>query len=154
MNNRELRIEAIRSGTVIDHIMAGHALQVLNILGIAGRSDAVVSVAMNVPSERVGTKDIVKVEERELITDEVNKIALIAPNATINIIRDYEVIEKNVVHLPDLIEGIISCPNPDCISNTREPILSSFIVHKREPLQFRCYYCEGLVENVADYLLL
>ena len=151
---RELRIEAIRNGTVIDHIMAGQALHVLNILGIAGTSDAVVSVAMNVPSENMGTKDIVKVEERELVTEEVDKIALIAMNATINIIREYEVIEKHVVHLPDVIEGIISCPNPDCISNSSEPVLSRFVVHRREPPQFRCYYCEGLVENVADHLLL
>jgi len=151
---RELKIEAIRNGTVIDHIVAGQALNVLKILSIAGTSEAVVSVAMNVPSELAEAKDIVKVEDRELIADEVDKIALIAPNATINIIREYEVIEKHVVHLPDVITGIISCPNPDCISNTREPVTSKFVLHRIDPLQFRCHYCEGLVDSVIDYLLI
>ncbi|MDY6931948.1 MAG: aspartate carbamoyltransferase regulatory subunit [Halobacteriota archaeon] len=151
---RELKIKAIRNGTVIDHIVAGQALNVLKILGIAGASEAVVSVAMNVPSEHAEKKDIVKVEDRELVSDEVHKISLISPNAKINIVREYEVIEKNVVHLPEVITGIARCPNPDCISNSREPVVSKFILHRKDPLQFRCHYCEGLVDSVINHLLL
>src|SRR3989337_4262552 len=90
---KEMRVRRIKHGTVIDHITAGQALNVLRILGVSGTTKAVVSVAMNVPSGAIGSKDIVKVENRELEEEEVDRISLIAPNATINIIRDFEVIE-------------------------------------------------------------
>jgi len=150
---KELRVEPIHNGTVIDHIRAGQALNVLKILGITGASKAVISVAMNVPSKIIASKDIVKIEDRELAPEEVDKIALIAPNATINIIRDYEVIEKHNVHLPDEIEGIIKCANPNCISNTKEPISSKFVLHEVDPLQFRCFYCDRiLIGDFIDYV--
>ena len=150
---RELRIKSIHNGTVIDHIRAGQALNVLKILRITGASKAVISVAMNVPSKNITSKDIVKIEDRELASDEVDKIALIAPNATINIIRGYEVIEKHKVQLPDEIEGIIKCANPNCISNTKEPVSPKFILHEVDPLQFRCFYCDRiLVGDFIDYV--
>lgn len=150
---RELRIEPINNGTVIDHITAGQALNVLKILGITGASKAVVSVAMNVPSKDIGFKDIVKIENRELASEEVDKIALIAKNATINIIRDYEVIEKHQVQLPEEIEGIIECANPNCISNTKEPVSPKFILHEADPLQFRCFYCDRIMlGDFIDYV--
>ncbi len=150
---RELRIKSIHNGTVIDHIRAGQALNVLKILRITGASKAVISVAMNVPSKNITSKDIVKIEDRELASDEVDKIALIAPNATINIIRGYEVIEKHKVQLPDEIEGIIKCANPNCISNTKEPVSPKFVLHEVDPLQFRCFYCDRiLVGDFIDYV--
>ncbi|MDM7913205.1 MAG: aspartate carbamoyltransferase regulatory subunit, partial [Methanotrichaceae archaeon] len=108
----ELRVKPIKNGTVIDHIAGGQALNVLKILGISGTTDATVSVVMNVESKKLGKKDIVKVEDRELKEEEVNKIALIAPAATINIIRDYSVVEKRTVDLPDEIVGVVRCQNP------------------------------------------
>ena len=96
----ELRVKKIREGTVIDHINAGTALSVLHILGLTGRGENIVTVAMNVPSQKLGRKDIVKVEERALNAEEVDKIALIAPRATINIIRDYAVVAKQKTKLP------------------------------------------------------
>jgi len=135
---KELKIVPIKNGTVIDHITAGQALNVLKILEINGRTDAVVSVVINVRSKKMGRKDIVKVEDRELKPDEVDKIALIAPNATINIIQDSEVAGKHKVYLPESIEGIIRCANPNCISNEeKEPVMSKFVTASENPPQFR-----------------
>jgi len=142
MVEKTLKVSKIHSGTVIDHIPAGYALDVLRILGIHGKNlSGVVTLAMNVPSQKMGRKDIVKVEGRELSEQEVNKIALIAPDATINIIRNYEVVEKIKVKLPNVIRNVIKCPNPTCITNGREPIEPRFIVESRSPLRLRCYYC-------------
>ena len=150
----ELRVKPIRNGTVIDHIAGGQALNVLKILGISGTSDATVSVVMNVESGKLGKKDIVKVEDRELKEEEVNRIALIAPNATINIIRDFLVIEKHHVNLPDQIIGVVRCQNPNCISNTEEPIKSRITVKAKNPVLLRCVYCEQpITEKIAEYLI-
>ncbi|MEM2428402.1 MAG: aspartate carbamoyltransferase regulatory subunit, partial [Candidatus Bathyarchaeia archaeon] len=111
MVEKELRVSKIEDGTVIDHITAGYALAVLRIIGLTGKEGNIISILMNVPSQKLGRKDIVKVENRELREDEVHKIALIAPNATINIIRNYEVVEKNKVKLPKIIKGVIKCAN-------------------------------------------
>jgi len=91
-------------------------------LGITGHRSGVVSIAMNVPSKRLGIKDIVKVEGRKLDASEVDKIALLAPHATINIVKDYKVIEKKRVKLPEAVRGVVKCDNPACISNSSEPV--------------------------------
>lgn len=154
MTEVELKVRPIKSGTVIDHIEGGQALNVLKILGISGTTDATVSVIMNVASEKLGKKDIVKVEDRELKETEVDRIALIAPDATINIIRDHKVVEKHVVELPDLIIGVVRCQNPSCISNSSEPIKSRMLVKVKNPVVLRCVYCEQpLNEKIADYLI-
>jgi aspartate carbamoyltransferase regulatory subunit len=150
---KEMRVRRIEHGTVIDHITAGQALNVLRILGVSGTTSAVVSVAMNVPSEAIGSKDIVKVEDRELKEEEVDRISLIAPNATINIIRDFEVIEKYRVDLPERLEGVVKCSNPNCISNTNEPVISKFLVNKK-PVELRCIYCDHVIsEGIAEHLI-
>jgi len=143
----ELHVKKIREGTVIDHITSGHALTVLRILGIFGREGGVVSAAMNVPSKKIKRKDIVKIEGRELRPEEVDKIALIAPRATINIIRNYKVIRKEKVNLPKVIRGIVRCANPTCVSNSNEPVQSTFIVECEEPLRLRCHYCGRIMEK-------
>ncbi|HDD57174.1 MAG TPA: aspartate carbamoyltransferase regulatory subunit [Thermoplasmatales archaeon] len=153
MKKKELKIPLIKDGTVIDHITAGQAVKVLHILGIPEKTlDSIVSVVMNVKS-KIGKKDIVKVENRELKPEEVNKIALIAPKATINIIRDYEVAKKYKVDLPEEIVGIVRCPNPNCISNTREPVESRFRVISKDPIRIKCYYCEREPDNIADNII-
>ena len=152
MREKGLRVRPIKNGTVIDHITAGQALNVLRILGISGTTNAVVSAAMNVPSGALGLKDIVKVEDRELEEKEVDRISLIAPNATINIIRDFEVVEKYLVDLPDLLEDVLKCVNPNCISNTNEPVISKFVVNKK-PVELRCIYCDHVIsEGIAEHL--
>lgn len=149
-----LKVKPINNGTVIDHIAGGQALNVLKILGISGTTDATLSVVMNVDSRKLGKKDIVKVEDRELLEEEVNRIALIAPAASINIIRDCKIIAKRKVDLPDEIVGVVRCQNPSCISNTAEPIQSRMLVKTKNPVLLRCLYCEQpLTENIAEYLI-
>ena len=152
MKKKELKIPRIKDGTVIDHIKPGNAIKVLHILGIPHSSSSVVSVAMNVRS-KMGKKDIVKVENRELDRHEVDKIALIAPKATINIIRDYEVAKKHRVELPDEIIGIVKCSNPTCISNSKEPVKSRFKVMSKDPPRIRCYYCEREPDDISERII-
>jgi len=137
-----LLVRKIREGTVIDHIPAGRALDVLKILGLTGEEGYTIAIVMNVPSGKLGKKDIVKVEGRFLSPEEVNEIALIAPTATINIVRDYAVTLKRRVEVPAVIEGLLRCPNPSCITNSpREPLKPRFELLSRMPLRFRCSYC-------------
>jgi aspartate carbamoyltransferase regulatory subunit len=147
MAEKTLRVTKIRDGTVIDHITSGHALDVVKIMGITGRTGGVVTVAMNVPSKNLGVKDMVKVEGRELNSKEVDKIALLAPHATINIVRDYKVVEKQRVKLPSAIRGTVKCANPACVSNSSEPIQPTFYVESEEPLRLKCHYCGHIMEK-------
>ncbi|WP_048150584.1 aspartate carbamoyltransferase regulatory subunit [Palaeococcus ferrophilus] len=142
----ELKVTAIREGTVIDHIPAGKGLKVIEILHLNRVNGGVLLLAANVSSGKLGRKDIVKVEDKFLSEEEVNKIALIAPNATVNIVRDYRVAEKFKVEIPDEIVGILTCPNPNCVSN-HEYVRSRFHVESKEPLKLRCHYCERTVEG-------
>jgi aspartate carbamoyltransferase regulatory subunit len=142
---RELKVKPIKNGTVIDHIKANKALSVLKILGLPNEETAV-TIAMNVQSSLMGSKDIVKIEGRELAPREVDKIALIAPKATINIIRDYEIMDKGKVELLNEINGILNCLNPNCITNTGEPVETKFYVIVKEPVILRCYYCERIMD--------
>ncbi len=151
MAKRTLRVSKIREGTVIDHITGGHALDVIKILGITGRTGGIVTVAINIPSKILKVKDIVKVEGRKIASAEVDKIALLAPHATINIIRSYRVVEKQRVKLPKVIRGIVKCANPACISNSDEPVQSTFYVEREEPLRLKCHYC-GYVMEKQDVL--
>jgi aspartate carbamoyltransferase regulatory subunit len=142
--DRELRVNKIRNGTVIDHITAGQALNVLAVLGIDDESGDTVSAVMNVPSDHLGTKDIVKVEGRELSQDEVDVLSLIAPAASINIVREFEVVEKHRVERPREVEGVLSCPNPHCITTEDEPVESRFDVLDDG---IRCQYCDTIVRQ-------
>lgn len=149
-DDQELRVSKIRSGTVIDHITGGESIHVLSILGIVGGGGETVSIVMNVDSDRLGKKDIVKVENRELSQDEVDVLSLIAPAASINIIRDYEVVEKRRVARPDEVVGVLSCPNPQCITTEDEPVETRFEVVDDG---VRCCYCDTMVhEDIADLL--
>ncbi|MFB6292910.1 MAG: aspartate carbamoyltransferase regulatory subunit [Halonotius sp.] len=151
MSDHELHVSKIRDGTVIDHVTGGQALNVLSILGIDGSEGLSVSVGMNVPSDRLGTKDVVKVEDRELSQSEVDVISLIAPEATINIIRDYDVAEKNRVDRPESVVGLLSCPNRNCITDgTNEPVETKFDVVDEG---VRCTYCGTIIrDSLADHI--
>ncbi|RQG93860.1 aspartate carbamoyltransferase regulatory subunit [Natrarchaeobius chitinivorans] len=148
--DHQLRVSKIRNGTVIDHVNGGQALNVLAILGIDGSEGEELSVGMNVPSDRLARKDIVKVEGRELSQDEVDVLSLIAPDATINIVREYEVVEKHRVERPDVVEAVLSCPNPGCITTEGEPVTSRFEVLEDG---VRCSYCGTIVrESIASMI--
>jgi len=149
-DDRELRVSKIQNGTVIDHITGGQSLNVLAIVGIDGTGGESVSVAMNVPSDRLGKKDIVKVEGRELSQEEVDVLSLIAPAASINIVRDYEVIDKRRVTRPDRVVGVLECPNRNCISTEDEPVESAFAVLDDG---VRCEYCDTIIrQEIADHI--
>ncbi|MHA1615101.1 MAG: aspartate carbamoyltransferase regulatory subunit [Candidatus Thorarchaeota archaeon] len=145
----KIRIVKIHDGTVIDHIMAGKALEVLKILRITGEDGHVVSLAMNISSSKIDKKDIVKVEHRFLKDAEVARIALVAPDATINLIEDNKLIKKiQNIELPDTLTDIMKCPNQRCVTNKeREPIHSKYQVISRKPIQLKCLYCWTLVEE-------
>jgi len=146
-----LIISPIKNGTVIDHITAGEALNVLRILGITGSTRECLSIATNVRSKRMGRKDVVKIENRELRTEEVDRIALLAPQAKINIIRDYRVVEKKGVEIPKILKGVVRCPNPGCITNTSEPVESTFEVL---PKGLHCLYCDWLIkDDIANHII-
>lgn len=146
-----LLINPIQNGTVIDHISGGEALTVLRILGITGSTSECVSVATNVVSNALGTKDVVKIENRELKDEEVDRIALIAPGATINIIRNRRVVEKKGVVIPDTLIGVLQCPNPCCITNTNEPIPTRFSVHQ---VRLICDYCDTVIgSDISSHII-
>ena len=148
MTKSELKIKAIENGTVIDHITANKALHILKILGLPDDETTNVTVAMNVSSGEIGRKDIVKIENRELDHEELNQVALIAPKATINIIRDFKPIKKDKIVLPTKITSIIKCTNPKCITNLEsEPITPIFNVINKYPPVVRCHYCEKLIKT-------
>lgn len=137
---RAFKVYAIKDGTVIDHISSGKSLGIIHILGL-GEENNVLTLGMGLDSKRHGKKDLVKIEKRELTQQEVNKIAIVAPTATINIIRNYKVHKKTKVVLPDILEEIIRCPNPECVTNN-EPVKAKFLVIKKKPVQLHCYFCE------------
>lgn len=147
MAETTLRVSKIKDGTVIDHVTGGHALDVAKILGVTGKEGRVITIAINVPSGRFGCKDILKIEGRELNPEEVDKIALLAPHATINIIRNYNVVEKKRVKLPPVIHDIVKCANPACITNSDEPVEAKFYVESQEPLRLKCHYCGYVMEK-------
>ena len=151
----DFAIAPIRNGTVIDHITAGQALNVLKILNVNENTiNSTISVGMHVTSQKNnGFKDIIKIEDRELDKNSVDKIALISPNATISIIRDFVVAEKHNVHIEDHIYGIAKCSNPHCITNMGEPIQTEFVVLSRDPVSLRCAYCDRTLVNISDNLL-
>jgi len=147
---KEFKVTPIRNGTVIDHINVGMALKVLKIVGVKEDVSSTVSVLIHVPSKKAGWKDIVKIEDRELDPKELDRIALISPNATINIIRDYNVAEKFVVEVPNVIKGIMKCSNPGCITNKEEPVEPEFVVESKKPITLRCVYCDRITMDVAE----
>lgn len=142
---KELSISAIKDGTVIDHIPSNAAFKMLHILDVKGIS-GVISIATNLASKRIGKKGIIKISDKSLTKEEVDKIAVIAPDATVNIIKDYEVKEKIKVAVPAAIDKIIKCSNPNCITNNEE-VTTKFYVLGKEPLKVKCHYCERNMEK-------
>ena len=141
--NKNLKVQRIKKGTVIDHIPGGKALLILRIIK-AGKGDDTLLILVNVPSRRFGKKDIIKIENRELTQKEIDAISLIAPEARINIIDNFEIVEKFEVELPESIKDIARCSNDNCITNTKEPVIPKFEVLKEdnENPMLRCYYCD------------
>ncbi len=139
MNRDDIRLIPIANGTVLDHLPAGSALKILEILDLEKPEEAV-TVAINTESKRSGKKDLVFIEGKELSPEETDKIGLIAAGATVNLIENSKVKKKEEIVMPDHADGLIKCMNPKCIS-TVENLNSKFSISKK-PLKAKCFYCE------------
>ena len=137
---KELQVAALENGTVIDHIPSEKLFTVVSLLGLQEMSNNI-TIGFNLASKKLGKKGIIKVADRFFSDDEINRIAVVAPNVKLNIIRNYEVVEKREVVLPDELRGIVKCANPKCITNN-EPMPTRFHVIDKEHCVIRCHYCE------------
>jgi len=142
---KKLKVSAIKNGTVIDHIPARNLFKVISILGL-DKIDNQITFGTNLESHKLGSKAIIKVSDKYFEDDEINKIALIAPQAKLNIIRDYAVTEKKEVEIPSEIRGIVRCFNPRCITNN-EAITTRFSVISKSPIALKCHYCEKITDQ-------
>ncbi len=145
MTKKELQVSAIENGTVIDHIPANKLFDVISVLGI-NRMENAMTFGTNLRSNKLGKKAIIKIWDKFLEDSEVNKLALVAPSAKINIIRDYDVVEKKKVNVPERVEGIVKCMNPKCITN-HEFVKTKFAVINNSPIVLKCHYCEKLTDQ-------
>ncbi len=141
---KHLVVSAIKDGTVIDHIPAKDLFKVISILGL-DHIENQVTFGSNLDSKKLGKKAIIKISELFFRNEDINKIALVAPEAKLNIIRDYKVVEKKVVEVPDEITGIAKCVNPKCITNNEEVITRFSVVDKKKVI-LKCYYCEKITD--------
>ena len=141
IEKKKLQVEAIRTGTVIDHIPAGQGIKILRQLQLLG-TDLRITVGFNLPSKELGMKDIIKVENRLFDEAEASELGLFAPEATINVIEDYSVRGKFKMSVPEQLEGVFECPNSNCVTHN-EPVQSVFTLKQREgDIQMKCKYCE------------
>lgn len=161
---KEEKVRKIKNGTVIDHIKSGKALSVLKILNIDENYEGVVSILINAESKKYKRKDIVKIEGRTLTKDETDKISLLSAGATVNVIADSKVVKKYGVEVPDVIYNLLKCPNPECITNPdvsspenpeilklnleSENIGTKIYTISKNPLKFRCHYCERVFSEL------
>lgn len=134
-------VAAIQDGTVIDHIPSNKLFEVVRLLHLESLSSSSVMIGYNLKSQKMGNKSIIKIANKFFTDEELNQLSVIVPNVTLCIIRDYEVVEKKCVTLPDDIVGIVKCANPKCITNN-EPMRTRFRVSNRELGLLQCCYCE------------
>lgn len=133
-------VAAIENGTVIDHIPADKTYQVVNLLRLENLTTQV-TIGYNYRSKKLERKGIIKVEDKFFTDEEISRLSVVAPNIVLNIIKDYEVVEKKTVTTPDELLGIVRCNNPKCITNN-EPMLTLFHVTDKEYGVLKCHYCE------------
>lgn len=145
VKNKELKVSAIKDGTVIDHIPATHLFKVISILGL-DKIDNQITFGTNLESQQQGHKAIIKVADKFFEDDEINKISLVAPHAKLNIIKEYEVVEKRAVQIPEKVVGIVKCFNPKCITNN-ETMTTHFSLVQEEPVALKCHYCEKITNE-------
>ncbi len=140
-NKTKLQVEAIKNGSVIDHIPAHIGIKVLKLFNM-DKSNQRITMGLNLPSSALGAKDLIKIENTYITEEQASQLALYAPNATVNQIEDYEVTKKLELSLPDQITGVFKCPNTNCITHG-EPVDSNFkVITKKDDIQLKCKYCE------------
>ncbi|WP_261816046.1 aspartate carbamoyltransferase regulatory subunit [Vibrio gallicus] len=140
-NQTQLQVEAIKDGTVIDHIPAHVGIKVLKLFSM-DKSNQRVTIGLNLPSSALGAKDLLKIENVFVTKEQANKLALYAPNATVNQIENYNVVKKLELELPQKVSGVFECPNSNCITHG-EPVESHFnVIQKKDSIRLKCKYCE------------
>ncbi len=139
-NKQALQVAALCNGTVIDHIPSESVFTIIRLLGLEHMTNNI-TIGHNLESKKLGTKGIIKIADKFFTDEEVNRIAIIAPNIVLNIIRDYEVVEKKEVHLPNVLKGFIKCANPKCISNNEPMTVVMDVIDKKHCI-LKCKYCE------------
>ena len=151
MNKEELQVAALQTGTVIDHIPTDKLFTIVSLLGLKN-SDLNITIGNNLPSKKLGKKGIIKVADRFFTDEEISRLSVVAPNVQLNIINNYEVVEKKQVIMPDVIKGLVKCGNPKCITNN-EPMTTIFHVICKENGILKCHYCEKEQNKEAVKLL-
>ncbi len=141
----DMKVQKLANGYVIDHVPAGNGLVLAKVLDLTAANGETLLVGTNLASGKHGRKDIIKMEDRILTQEEESKVALVAPNATVSIIRNYKVAEKRTLSVPGAVEDLIRCPNPRCI--TRLEPRQSFTVEGTDPVLVRCRYCERTLQG-------
>ena len=146
MSRKELVVSALENGTVLDHIPAENVYKALRILNLKGIENQI-TIGINLNSKQHGKKGIIKIADKFFEDEELNKLALLAPEATVNVIRDFKVVEKKKVELPKEISGIAKCMNPKCVTN-HQPITTRFTVNvKGNETSLLCHYCEKISDT-------
>ncbi|MBU0598146.1 aspartate carbamoyltransferase regulatory subunit [Patescibacteria group bacterium] len=138
---RAYKVYAIKDGTVIDHIPDGQGMGIIDLLNLR-QWNRTVTLGIGFHSKKHGKKDVIKIEDKELTPAEVNKIAIVAPTATMNIIRNHKIVKKFNVELPETLEGIVKCPNPACVTNHDPVATTRFFKENGKKIELRCAYCE------------
>ena len=149
-DKKELQVAALENGTVIDHIPSDKLFTVVSLLDLP-HMDTNITIGNNFESKKLGKKGIIKIADRFFSDEEVSRLSVVAPNVKLNIIRNYEVVEKKQVVMPDELKGIVKCNNPKCITNN-EPMLSRFHVIDKEKGTIKCHYCERKI-NKEDIII-
>jgi len=145
VKDKELQVRAIKNGTVIDHIPDNQLFKVIKVLGLQ-KVDNMITFGRGYESGKFGKKAIIKIADKFLEDEDINKLSMVAPAAKINIIKDFSVVEKKVVQVPDEVKGIVKCVNPMCITN-HEAIPTKFKVVNKENISLKCHYCEKITDN-------
>lgn len=146
MSRKELVVSALENGTVLDHIPAENVYKALRILNLEGIENQI-TIGINLNSRQHGKKGIIKIADKFFAGDELNKLALLAPEATVNVIKDFKVVEKKKVVMPEEVVGIAKCMNPKCVTN-HQPIKTRFTVKaKGNDISLLCHYCEKISDT-------
>lgn len=145
-HNTQLKVSAIRNGTVLDHIPAQSVFQVVDILDL-NHAENPVTIGSNLESKSLGRKGIIKISDRFFADAELGRIALVAPDATVNVIRDYEVIEKKKINLPEVVVGLARCSNPMCVTNHQAVTTRFKTIVESKKVKLLCHYCEKTTEE-------
>ena len=145
MKDKQLSVRAIKEGTVIDHIPASALFKVVSILKL-DTLDTMITIGNSLGSNKLGKKGIIKLSNVFFKDDEINKISLVAPCAKLNIIKEFDVVEKRVVEIPDEIVGLVKCVNPKCITNN-EKVNTRFEVVSKTEVKLKCHYCEKITDQ-------